>query len=604
MASTPRMLKRIGFWFSDLVGIGSSFQGIEVFRRRAITVILSFFIVLITLTQALLKLINPQITVHDIKSIFIVATLIAMIIVVQRLNRFIWVWLPLTSAFFLNLVFLGTEQGTGIQTGAIMLGVFMPVMGTYFIGRPGAVGGWLMGVVTFTYLYIYSLTHMPDAPIPAAGLQIFDLYLMSLGGLTLSLFMALTLHQALVQALNEAGKNLKRARTSEMERTRFFGTVSHEVRNSLNGIFGITTSLLREELPDHTRKQVELVQSSGDSLVRVLNDMLELTRLESNGIEISRKSTELRAVTLRAASRWQLSAADKGLSIHVESAPDMPEWGLIDYGRLTQIMDNLISNSIRFTNSGNITLGLSSKPLDDDTFTLEIRVSDTGVGIHGGQVDRIFEAYRQESSSTFAKHGGTGLGLYICRLLLNQMDGSIAVESTGPTGTTFLVSLPVERSEPPEDDALMQKSAADIKTGIRVLAVDDRLPNRVYLETLFQSWNMDITTVESGQECLKVIKDGQFDLLLLDLNMPEMNGTELLSRIRNSSAASRDITTIVVSADIPDETLVRLKRLNVELYLKKPITPKMLWEVINKASVKMNSRTDNSPDEPPINYQI
>ena len=604
MKAISSYISRIGYRITDLVGLGSSFQGVAIFRRRAITIILSFFIVLITMTQLSLKLVEPHIGIHDIKSAGVICMLIVMIIAVQRLSRFFWVWLILTTSFFINLVFLGVNQGTGIQTGAVMLAVFMPIMGTYFIGRPGAVGGWILGIPTVSFLYYFSVTHAPDAPVPAAAIQIFDLYLMSMGGLTLSLFMALTLHQALVQSLNEAEKNLSRARASEMERTRFFGTVSHEVRNSLNGIFGITTSLLRDDLPDHIRKQVELVQSSGDSLVRVLNDMLELTRLESNGIEISLKSTELSAVPLRAASRWQLGVADKGLEIRIENAPDMPEWGMIDYGRLTQIMDNLISNAIRFTNSGHITLGLSSKPLDDGHITMEIRVSDTGVGIHGGQVDRIFEPYRQESSSTFAKHGGTGLGLYICRLLLSQMNGTIEVESTSSQGTTFLVSLPVELSEPPEDDALMQKSAASIKAATRVLAVDDRLPNRVYLETLFKSWNMDITTADSGQDCLKKAKEDAYDLLLLDLNMPEMNGTELLSRLRNSSSPNKDIQTIVVSADIPDETLIRLKRLGVELYLKKPITPKMLWEMINKACASKAEEKDNSTSSKPLDYQI
>ena len=599
MSFIARAFRQTGYHLSDLFGLGSEFDGVLNFRRRAITIILTFFIVLIILTQVSLKFIEPEINIHDIKSAFVVAFLIGTIFLLQRLSGFFWVWLALTVAFFANIIFLGVSERTGIQTGAILLAVFMPIMGTYFIGRTGAIGGWLLGAVSFTVLYRYSLSHIPTNITTGELVQIGDLFLMSMGALTLSLLMALTLHQALVQALNEAQNNLERARLSEMERTRFFGTVSHEVRNSLNGIFGITTSLLRDEdLPDHTRRQIELVQSSGDSLVRVLNDMLELTRLESNGIEIIRKPTELRAVTLRTASRWQLSATDKHLDILIENDPQVPEWGLIDYARLTQVMDNLLSNAIRFTNHGHIKLSMSASSIGNDQIMLNIRVSDTGVGIQSEQIEKIFEPYRQESSSTFAKHGGTGLGLYICRLLLSQMNGTINVEHTGQNGTVFRISLPVDLTEAPAEDQLLQKGAASVSTLTRILAVDDRLPNRVYLQTLFKSWGINVITAESGADCLRKAKSEPFDLLLLDLNMPEMNGLELLTRLRNSNSVNRDIQAVVVSAEIPEDTELKLRDLDVQHYLKKPITPKMLWETVNHAcaDIDVTSRPEPQPE--------
>lgn len=568
----------------DAFQIGSSFEGVHAFRRRAIRILLIFFICVLILNFALTKVFNPHLTYHDLISLAIGGILVLAILNLHHLKRFFWLWLVLSSIFFSFVVMMGFVDQTGLQVGALLLTVIMPLVGVYFIGRIGAIGCWVMGAIAYAILFSYSLSQPPPNTYFGGYSQIYDLLIMGLLGLTLSMIIALTLNDAIMRALTIARSNLERARISEMERTRFFGAVSHEIRNTLNGIFGIASSLMRTELSDEARSKVELIQVSGNSLIHVLNDTLEVTRLETGNLELSSDAVDLHALFLQTAARWRFSAENKGLAFVDLLAPDVIRWVQTDATRIRQVLDNLLSNALKFTQTGEVRMSLTADSTEDEKAILRFQVEDTGCGIHPDRAEHIFEPYRQESSSTFARYGGTGLGLYICRLLAGQMNGNIRLDSSSGGMTRFVFEIPASPCADPSSNA-ERRTETDLQglQKLKTIAVDDRLPNRRYLETIFASWDLGIVTAESGPKCLDLMKSEYFDVLLLDLNMPDMSGQELLQKIRKLDGRNRDITVIVVSAEGHDEQRKLLMSMGVEVFITKPVTPAMLWSALIKA---------------------
>ena len=569
----------------DAFQLDTDFANLQSFRRQAIRFILIFFVFVMILNFVATKTFNPQLTYHDGISALLCIVLITIVFTVQFLKRFFWLWLCLMLAFFGYVTLMGFVDKTGLQVGAIVLTVIMPIVGVHFIGRLGAVGCWLMGSVTYIILFRYSLLSPPPELYFGGYSQIYDLLIMAFLALTLSLIIALTLHEAIFAALERAKANLRRARQSEQERLRFFGAVSHEVRNSVNGMFGLTSALLQDDLDQSTREKVELIQASGSSLIRVLNDTLNVTRLESNSLEIVQNNFDLHALLARISSRWQLSAGNKALTFSLNMAPNLPRWIVSDPGRIEQIIENLLSNALKFTHDGKIELHASPVLVQDKFRAVQFHVTDTGCGIHPDRQSEIFEPYRQEADDTFLHYGGTGLGLYICRLLVNQMAGSIWLEESKPGRTCFVFEISTKAGEGVEDQPREVLPTSSISLAdLKILAVDDRMPNLHYLKTLFRAWDLKMETALSGTECLHLMQKQDFDLLLLDLNMPEMSGWELLRHIRALETLARDITVIVISADIQVDETSQEWQLTSGIFLTKPIAPEQLWDALHEAA--------------------
>lgn len=575
---------------TDAFQIGGDFEDLHALRRRAIRVILIFFLFVLLLNFLATKVFYPGITYHDMISAVIAFLLMTTLYNLQKMKRFFFLWLTLTSLFFADVVLMGYLDGTGLQVGALLLTVLMPLIGVYFIGRLGAIGCWVMGMISYAILFSISMSQPPPEIYFGGYSQIYDILVMAVIGLTLSLIIGLTLNEALISALGRARKSLARARTSELERTRFFGAVSHEIRNALNGIFGISASIMKDDLPEATRAKVELIQTSGTSLIRVLNDTLEITRLESGRMEMSNDCFELRKLCIQTALRWQNTAHDKGIEFNVSCSDDVPAIVRADQARIGQVLDNLLSNAFKFTQIGSVSLNMTAHELHDGRYMLRFSVTDTGCGVHPDRKSSIFDPYRQETGDTFARYGGTGLGLYICRLIAEQMQGHIWLERSDSEFTEFRFEFPVEMVDSLEScDDTHSLSGPDTLRDLRVIAVDDRLPNRRYLQTIFSSWELSLTTADSGADCLAKLDDSIFDVLLLDLNMPEMSGQELLQRVRALPTDNRNITVIVVSADGHEELRERLRGFGANLFVTKPLTPDMLWQALLDANLARNT---------------
>lgn len=563
---------------------GTRLDGVVAFRRRAIRIILVFFLIMLVISALTTKLFHPELTFNDAKIVALFLLTLGVILLLKRMRRFLILWTSLILLFYLNITFTGIRDGTGILASAVLFAVFMPVLGVYFIGSLGAAGGWLGGLISFSVLLAYSLRFPPHDLYLGGYSQPIDVYVMAVGSLTLSLIIALTLHDALLRALLVSQRNLDRARRSDSERIRFFGTVSHEVRNSLNGLYGLTTSLLQEDLTPDVREKVMLIQASGNSLIRTLNDSLDVSRLEYGSVEIVVKPTELRKIIHSTVAFWQPSAESKGLKLSADLPGQLPDFVLVDEARIRQILDNLIANAIKFTPEGDIRLHVETAQISSSRTELHFRIADTGIGIRPDLVERIFDPFRQEHDAVRGQFGGTGLGLYICRLQTDQMGGSIRVESTGRSGSVFHVVIPTEVSSTDLDNP--HSEAGTPRNGLKVLAVDDHEGSLNYIRTLLASWDINFDTASTGQACLEKLQTENFGLLLLDSNMPEMSGLEILKAIRQTGTSADELQVIVISADGSEQTRSDFQSLGISGFLVKPVTPEMLWSAILSVSEK------------------
>jgi signal transduction histidine kinase/NO-binding membrane sensor protein with MHYT domain/ActR/RegA family two-component response regulator len=345
-------------------------------------------------------------------------------------------------------------------------------------------------------------------------------------------------------ALSEARDTAESANRAKSE---FLANMSHEIRTPLNGVIGLTQALARTPLADDQREMLDLIQSSGHTLQTLLSDILDLARVESGRLEISDEPFDLARAVNDAAQLYSAPAADKGLQFFIEIDPAAEIWVRGDVVRLKQILTNLVSNAVKFTNNGfvSLTAGLGSDrggvPL------MRFTVEDTGVGFDAAAKARLFTRFEQADGSITRRFGGTGLGLAISRQLVEMMGGSLDCESEPGGGSAFILTLPLVQAEAPAipvpQDALDDVDA----TRIRVLVADDHPTNRKVVELILSQAPIDLVQAENGAEAVEACRSQVFDLVLMDMQMPVMDGLAAVREIRlHEIAAGRERAPIVM----------------------------------------------------------
>lgn len=386
--------------------------------------------------------------------------------------------------------------------------------------------------------------------------------------------------------MQQARKDLENAMKT---RDRFIANISHEIRTPIFAILGVADLLLKKSDDAEVNKHLNIVRGSGDTLLQLLNDIIEFSRLESGDIKPEKVSFSLQEEMEGVLEPYRYRATEKGLSFEVHISDRIPALIESDPLRLKQIVTNLVSNSVKFTEEGRVQVdfqvnheyGISGWQ-DSPQMNLEIVVSDSGIGIEEQKQELIFEVFRQSDESINRRFGGSGLGLSIVRHLVSLLGGSIDLKSPSERireehpGSDFIVRIPVT----PAKSAPGRRPSAEaldtyFPSGLRVLLAEDNEVNRMLLERFLQDMNCIAVSVSNGLEALRMLdRDREFDAILMDVNMPEMGGFEATRRIR---ASDIEIPVIGITADVFKEDVERCLESGMNDHLGKPVWPEDLF---------------------------
>lgn len=373
----------------------------------------------------------------------------------------------------------------------------------------------------------------------------------------------------------------------------FLSNMSHEIRTPLNAIIGFTKVILKTELTAKQKEYLQAIKMSGDALIVLINDILDLAKVNSGKMTYEQIPFKLASSISAMLNLFETKIQEKNLELEVDYDSKIPELLLGDPVRLHQIILNLVSNAVKFTNKGKITVGITLLNQNEENVLINFSVTDTGIGILEENFEKIFENFQQASSGTSREYGGTGLGLAIVKQLVEQQGGTIGIKSIPDGGSMFSFVLGFNKTNAA---TLFEKESIELDTekkNINVLVVEDIKLNQLLMKTVLDDFGFDCDIAENGRIAIEKMMTTSFDIILMDLQMPEMNGFEATDHIRKK--LNSKIPIIALTADVTTVDLQKCKKIGMNDYISKPIDERILYSKI--MGIIKKPKSANTPGE-------
>jgi len=413
----------------------------------------------------------------------------------------------------------------------------------------------------------------------------------------LAIFSLYTYQRAIAKTSEEKTNLNKQLNKLLDAKTDFLSTMSHELRTPLNSVIGITNLLIDENQVESQNEDLRNLRFSAESLQLLINDILDFQKMDSHKLELESIPFNLAHLLEDACGSLQTRASEKNLSFEVRSDPRLVDFEVVgDPTRLTQIIVNLASNAIKFTESGGVKVSCQLVVDEDHLATLRFSVEDTGIGIAPDQQTAIFEPFIQASRNISRKFGGTGLGLSIVKHLVNLHGGTIRLESTLNSGSTFYFDITYRKYDgrltsqtlvsPPNTRIINKESLS----GLRVLLAEDNQMSVIFMQKLLAKWEIEPEIAQNGQDAIDNLKRQDFDVILMDIHMPVMNGIEATESIRSLQApAKAGVYILALTASVSDDIIANIQSLGFDDYLGKPFRPNDLHHKLEQILQKQLS---------------